>query len=67
MRALVAVTCIAVLGAIGYYFWNEYSEARERSEAQKRLEMEAGCRAAKDSKIMPSVVKNCIEQGFLRP
>ncbi|WMT85600.1 hypothetical protein NO932_11740 [Pelagibacterium sp. 26DY04] len=30
MKALVALTCAAVLGAIGYFFWGEYEAAQER-------------------------------------
>jgi len=31
MKALVAVTCIAVLAAVGFFFWGEYSEHRANS------------------------------------
>lgn len=37
MRALVAVTCIAVLAAVGYYFWGEYSEAQAKYERQAKI------------------------------
>lgn len=33
MKALIATTCIAVLAAVGYYFWNEYSRYSENQAA----------------------------------
>lgn len=38
MKALVAVTCIAVLGAAGYYFYGEFQSRRERVADQGRLD-----------------------------
>lgn len=35
MKALVAVTCIAVLAAVGYYFWSEYSDAQTAVRLQE--------------------------------
>ncbi|MER2536025.1 MAG: hypothetical protein ABTQ31_12765 [Rhizobiaceae bacterium] len=29
MRALVAAACIAIIAAVGYYFWSEYSTYRQ--------------------------------------
>lgn len=34
MRVLVAITCLAVLAAIGYFFWSEYRESEQRKAAQ---------------------------------
>lgn len=31
MKALVAATCVALLAAVGYYFWGEYTEAQSRN------------------------------------
>lgn len=33
MKTLIAATCIAVLGAVGYFFWGEYSRYSERTAA----------------------------------
>jgi hypothetical protein len=32
MRALVAITCVAVLAAIGYFFWSEYRVAKRQAD-----------------------------------
>lgn len=32
MKALIAATCVAVLAAVGYYFWSEYSAHKLRTE-----------------------------------
>lgn len=40
MRALVAATCIAILAAIGYFFWGEYqaaADAKLRADAKKAV------------------------------
>lgn len=31
LRGLIAVTCIAVLAAVGYFFWAEYQQAAHQS------------------------------------
>lgn len=31
LKGLVAAACIAVLAAVGYYFWAEYSAAQDRA------------------------------------
>ena len=34
MKALVAATCVAVLAAVSYFFWGEYSTYRERAHTE---------------------------------
>ncbi|MBB6013481.1 hypothetical protein HNR59_002870 [Aquamicrobium lusatiense] len=34
MKALIAATCVALLAAVGYYFWNEHSEAKAHDKAR---------------------------------
>jgi Flp pilus assembly protein TadB len=49
MKALVAAACIAVLAAVGYFFWGEYERANRLAEAKKiasstsRAEIERIC------------------------
>lgn len=38
MKALIAIACTAVIAAVGYYFWGEFSDARARSAAQSAHE-----------------------------
>jgi hypothetical protein len=38
MRALIAVTCVAVLTVVGYYFWGEYRLAQHREADRERIE-----------------------------
>jgi hypothetical protein len=32
MKALIATTCVALLAAVGYFFYGEYAEAQARTE-----------------------------------
>ena len=45
MKALVAAACIAVLAAVGYFFYGEYSEAVEGARVFDERSMRASCRA----------------------
>lgn len=38
MKALVVVTCVAVLAAVGYYFWGEYGSFRAKSDREARAD-----------------------------
>ncbi|KQZ81873.1 hypothetical protein ASD64_08930 [Mesorhizobium sp. Root157] len=57
MKVLIAATCIAVLAAVGYYFFGEYREAEHARAAQAladqraRAEMEAELKSAEDALI----------------
>lgn len=47
LKTLVAVTCFAVLAAIGYYFWQDQQDRRMAAEAEDRraeASMVAFCR-----------------------
>jgi Tfp pilus assembly protein PilE len=33
MRALIVVTCVTVIAAVGYYAWGEYSDFRAAAKA----------------------------------
>lgn len=54
MKTLVAITCLAVLAAVGYFFWGEYqaaADAKLRAEAAKavrELRAEADRRAREE-------------------
>ena len=41
MRVLVAITCLAVLAAIGYFFWSEYRASAEQQAAREALAHQA--------------------------
>lgn len=56
MRALVAVTCIAVLAAVGYFFWNEYSNAQASLRLQ---EMKAAAEKANKEYLESDDYKKC--------
>src|SRR5690606_16338811 len=38
VTALCAATCVAVLAAVGYFFYGEYAEAKARAAETARLE-----------------------------
>lgn len=38
MKALIAATCVALLGAVGYFFYGEYADAQARAVETARLE-----------------------------
>lgn len=56
MRALVAVTCVAVLAAVGYYFWSEYSEAQKIARLQ---EMKNAAEKANLERLSSEDYKKC--------
>ena len=56
MRALVAVTCIAVLAAVGYYFWGEYSDAQKVARLQ---EMKSAAEKAHLERLSSEDYKKC--------
>ena len=35
MKAVIAAACVAVIIAVGYFFWGEYSAHAERERAQR--------------------------------
>lgn len=43
MKALVAATCVALLGAVGYVFYGEYAEAQSRAESEATRVAKANC------------------------
>jgi hypothetical protein len=76
LRLLVAVTCVAVLAAIGYWSWKALdSEARARTEAAAAEElrvMRSACatilRQIRENQVSPDVtvglVAGCINDGY---
>jgi type II secretory pathway pseudopilin PulG len=40
MRILVSAACIAVIAAVGYYFWKEWSEAQRAAREREQLAFE---------------------------
>lgn len=56
MRALVAVTCVAVLAAVGYYFWGEYEDARKIARLR---EMKIAAEKANFERLSSEDYKKC--------
>lgn len=52
MKALIAVTCIAVLAAVGYYFFKEYSASIQIAE-RKAVAAAAEAQAERDAMRAP--------------
>lgn len=76
MKQLVALTCLAVLAAVGYFFWDEYQAAAAKSAAEDRAMRRA--EAAMCSKMIKELqsgkttedwrglhLKMCVEKGHL--
>lgn len=40
MKALIAAACLAVIAAVGYYFWGEFAEWRSASADQAAARQE---------------------------
>jgi len=38
MRALIAVTCVVLIAAVGHYFWREFRAASERAAVAETIE-----------------------------
>lgn len=62
MKALVAVTCIAVLAAVGYYFWNEWTIARAADQRSAEITAARAAlfeQAKADPHDVDKVVQHC--------
>ena len=69
MRTLVSITCVAILSAIGYFGWTEYSKAQEserlarfQQERQRCLDWYANG-GGEPEKL--SVSEDCVMRGLL--
>jgi len=65
MKVLIAATCVAVLAAVGYFFYGEYADAQAREALAERQSIKAGC--AKIARDMPwsTVAAGCRERGYI--
>lgn len=66
MRLLVGVACIAIIAAVGYYFFSEYSEAKARDAYAERQSVVRGCQTIAESMPYGSMAKYCREQGYVK-
>lgn len=62
LKGLVAAACVAVLAAVGYYFWNEHAEAKRIAQYEDRQSLLRGCRVLARTGPIP---RACIEAGFV--
>lgn len=65
MKALVAITCIAVLAAVGYYFWAEYSDAKAQAAFRERQSIVRGCEQIARNIPGGSAARACRESGYI--
>ncbi len=67
MRLLVGAACVAIIAAVGYYFWSEYQTSVAAKAAEKERSMFAGCRVASEKRaIMKNMHRYCVENGYTR-
>jgi hypothetical protein len=69
MKPLIAITCVAILVALGYFGWGEYSAAQQRERvAELRSEREFCLTWLKNdgrSQAKRAVTEDCIKRGML--
>jgi hypothetical protein len=69
MKPLIAITCVAILGAVGYFGWGEYARAQERERvAELRSEREFCLTWLMNdgrSEAKREVTEDCINRGML--
>lgn len=69
MRPLIAITCLAILGAIGYLGWGEWSRAqkagRDAEWALQRRNCLVVLQIVNKSENNRKLLEYCIEDGFL--
>jgi len=68
VKALIAAACVAVIAAVGYYFWGEWQGRQARLQQQEFAERRGKCLNALDSITMDEnevVVANCLAFGGL--
>lgn len=70
MKALVAATCVALLAAVGYYFWSEYSASQQKAAYAEKVAEEAyrktdrgRCQTAHENGFEAAGL-NCRQYGF---
>lgn len=44
LKALIAVACVAIIAAVGYYFWSEYQRTLAAEDAAHERSVASGCR-----------------------
>lgn len=69
MRPLIAITCLAILGAIGYFGWGEWSRAQAAGQAAEWAQHRQSClydlANIDKSENNRKLVDYCIEDGYL--
>lgn len=63
MKALVAVTCIAILAVIFYFFWGEYRQRQAAEAAQGERALRSTC-LSDDIHRLPQVRSHCLDLGY---
>ena len=72
MKALVAITCVAMLAAVSYFFFQEYRTSVRLTEAAEFQALKRRCLAEVDaaakalpSSESPAFLGNCLFQGVI--
>ena len=71
LKNLIVITCVLVIGAIGYFAWKEVSSGIRRSERTVALQERDRCLLARDRSYRgvtgaSDEVRACIRNGILR-
>jgi septation ring formation regulator EzrA len=65
MRFLVAVTCLAVLAAVGLYFYRDQQASQATAATEKERALRNTCLSDNINRL-PQVKELCYERGYLR-
>lgn len=66
MNALIAATCIAVLAAVGYFFYGEYAEAQRIAAHAEQQSVIRGCEQFALNMPYSETARRCREQGYIK-
>jgi hypothetical protein len=65
LKGLIAAACLAVIAAVGFYFWQQYRLGISQAEYAKEAKIRSGCIAAIGNNSLPALKQYCVEKGYL--
>lgn len=63
MKVLIAAACVAVIAAVGYFFWREYRGAQDAEVIANERMTQSVCATISEQRE-PIMFKHCRDRGF---
>lgn len=75
LQLLIAATCMAVLGAVGFWGWQQYEAVRKAEQIATQQQQRKSClgyvqnrkapASTKDAENLDFLIEDCISRGLL--